>query len=41
MLPRVSPKTVIESAIILSNKLEMIEVYDGTVFKKEKDRNDR
>lgn len=38
MLPEVSPKAVIEWAIILDNKLEFLEVYYGTVFE-EKGRN--
>ena len=38
MLPEVSPKAVIEWAIILDNKLELLEVYYGTVFE-EKGRN--
>ena len=38
MLPEVSPKVVIEWAIILDNKLELLEVYYGTVFE-EKGRN--
>ena len=38
MLPEVSPKEVIERAIILDNKLELLEVYYGAVFE-EKGRN--
>lgn len=38
MLSGVSPKEVIEWAIILSNQSEVLEVYYGTVFE-EKGRN--
>lgn len=38
MLPRVSPKVASEWVILLSNQLESLEVYYGTIFK-EKGRN--
>lgn len=41
MLPEVSPKAVIEWAIILDNKLELLEVYYGTVLKKRVEMPDK
>ena len=38
MLPEVSPKAASEWVILLSNQLESLEVYYGTIFE-EKGRN--